>query len=87
MDTKNTLLALIYQAQSNYDGSLHCLFTLINQAIAKTHVDDINWYIMNDMAESDVLLLIVQNDIDLSINFNDLVLFEAVKYVCSLKSL
>ncbi|WKY60671.1 hypothetical protein Q5H80_17805 [Vibrio sp. SNU_ST1] len=81
MDTKNTLLTLIQHSRSNCDASLCELLALIQDAVIQSKEDDIDWYITNDISESDVLLLIVMNDIDLSINFHELVLFKAVQYI------
>ena len=40
--------------------------------------EDIHWYTINAISESDVLLYIVLNDIDLSVNFDNVVLVQAV---------
>ncbi|CAH7220227.1 conserved hypothetical protein [Vibrio chagasii] len=83
MDTKNTILAIVLQAQSECDSSLQELFLLIKQAVIRSEVADIDWYIMNDMSDDDVLLFIILNDIELSINYNESVLIEVVQYIFS----
>ena len=36
---------------------------------------------MNDLTDDDILLIIVLTDVDLSINFTELILSEAVNYI------
>ncbi|PML07638.1 hypothetical protein BCT85_20160 [Vibrio lentus] len=81
MNTKNTILALVLQAQSDCGDSLQELFLLIKQAVIRSDVADIDWYVMNDMSDNDVLLLIMLNDIELSIHYNEVVLIEVVQYI------
>ncbi|WP_133152419.1 hypothetical protein [Vibrio lentus] len=54
---------------------------LIKQAVIRSDVADIDWYVMNDMSDNDVLLLIMLNDIELSIHYNEVVLIEVVQYI------
>ncbi|WP_225874955.1 hypothetical protein [Vibrio atypicus] len=47
----------------------------------RTDSAEIDWHLMNDLVVDDILLIIVLTDVDLAINFNEIVLREAVKYV------
>ncbi|MGV2989604.1 hypothetical protein ACE1OE_18335 [Vibrio sp. E150_011] len=42
---------------------------------------EIDWHLMNDLSESNVLLLIVLAETDLTIQYDELVLSNAVNYV------
>lgn len=81
MDTKNVLLKLIHQAQLTHDDCLREVFTLIKKAVIRSKTEDIDWYIMNDMSDNDVLLLIVLSDTELSVSFNEFIIVEAVRYI------
>ncbi|CAH6942600.1 conserved hypothetical protein [Vibrio chagasii] len=81
MDTKSILLKLVQQAQTNSDECLKELFELMRKAVIRGEMENIEWYIMNDMSDEDILLLLVTTDVDLSVNFDELVLIEAVRYV------
>ncbi len=78
MDTKNNLLKLVLDAQSN---CVYELFFLIHEAVQRCEIGDIDWYLMNDMSESDVLLFILLNDVELSVHFNEITLLESVHYL------
>ncbi|MDH5929481.1 hypothetical protein L8S13_24670 [Vibrio lentus] len=54
---------------------------MMSQALIRTDSGEIDWHLMNDLVVDDILLIIVLTDVDLSINFNELVLREAVKSV------
>ncbi|MFA0192676.1 hypothetical protein [Vibrio lentus] len=81
MDTKNTISYLLSQAQENGDDCLTELFVLMQQALLRKPEEDIDWYLMNDMSENDILLLITLTDIDLSVQFSDEILIAAVRCV------
>ncbi|MGF1775881.1 hypothetical protein [Vibrio nomapromontoriensis] len=81
MDTKAIILTLIHRAKSDCDTSLNELFGMMNQAVMRTDEEEIDWHLMNDLTKADILLLIVLTDIYLTINFDELVLNEAVNYV------
>ncbi|CDT56389.1 conserved hypothetical protein [Vibrio coralliirubri] len=81
MNTKNTLLNLVIGALADCDDSVRELFTLIHEAVKSCATDDIDWYLMNDMSEGDVLLFILLNDTELFIHFNEIVLIEATHYL------
>lgn len=54
---------------------------MMSQAVMRTDAEEIDWHLMNDLAEVDILLLIALTDVTLTINFSECVLSEAVKYV------
>ncbi|MCG9678956.1 hypothetical protein [Vibrio sp. Isolate24] len=54
---------------------------MMSEAVMKIDVEDIDRHLMNECVDADILLLIVLTDIDLTINFSELVLSQAVKYV------
>ncbi|MGD8233419.1 hypothetical protein [Vibrio sp. TRT 1302] len=54
---------------------------MMSQALMRTDSAEIDWHLMNDLMGDDILLIIVLTDANLTINFNELVLREAVKYV------
>ncbi|MEZ8844594.1 hypothetical protein AB6E06_23445 [Vibrio splendidus] len=81
MDTKNTISNLLNQAQANGDGCLTELLLLMQQALLRKPEEDIDWYLMNDMSENDILLFVTLTDTDLSVQFNDEVLIAAVQFV------
>ncbi|CAH7146166.1 conserved hypothetical protein [Vibrio chagasii] len=84
MDTKNTLLKLVLDAQSDCEDCLCELFFLIHEAVQRCDIGLINWYVTNDMPDSDVLLFILLNDVELSVNFNEMVIVEAVNHISNL---
>lgn len=86
MNTKNILLKHIYRAKLDSDTCLSELLDLMNQAVVKTDAEDIDWHLMNDLSEADILLLITLTDVHLTINFNETVLNEVVQYVMELGS-
>ncbi len=59
---------------------------MMSEAVMKIDVEDIDWHLMNELTDADVLLLIVLTDIDLTINFNESILSQAVKYVMAFSS-
>lgn len=59
---------------------------MMSEAVMKIDMEDIDWHLMNELADADILLLIVLTDIDLTINFNEFVLSQAVKYVMAFSS-
>ena len=81
MDTKNAISKLVNQAQTTCDDCLTELFFLMHQALLRSEEEVIDWYIMNDMSESDILMLIALTDTDLSVQFNDEIIILAVQYV------
>jgi hypothetical protein len=81
MNTKTFLLAQIHRAKLDCDKCLDDLFDMMSQAVMRTDSDEIDWHLMNDLTDDDILLIIVLNDVDLSINFTELILSEAVNYV------
>lgn len=81
MNVKTTLLTHIHRAKLDSEKCLDELLDMISQAVARTDLGEFNWYLMNDLVDADILLIIALTDIDLTINFNDCVLIEAVKYV------
>ncbi|MCW8335492.1 hypothetical protein [Vibrio paucivorans] len=81
MNTKTFLLAQIHRAKLDCDKCLDDLFDMMSQALMRTGSAEIDWHLMNDLVGDDILLIIVLTDVNLTINFNELVLREAVKYV------
>ncbi len=81
MNTKTFLLAQIHRTKLDCEKCLDCLFDLMSQALIRTDSAEIDWHLMNDLVVDDILLIIVLTDVDLAINFNEIVLREAVKYV------
>ncbi len=81
MNTKTFLLAQIYRAKLDCEICLDDLFDMMSQALMRTDSAEIDWHLMNDLVSDDILLIIVLTDADLSINFNELILREAVNYV------
>ncbi|MDN3630787.1 hypothetical protein [Vibrio lentus] len=81
MNTKNTLLKLIIGALVDCDDCVRELFTLIYEAVKSCATEDIDWYLMNDMSEGDVLLFILLNDTEISVHFNEIILIEATHYL------
>ncbi len=81
MDTKTLLLHQIQRAMLDCDACLDDLFEMMSRAVLRTDAEQIDWHLMNEMGDADVLLLIVLTDMDLTINFNEIVLKEAVTYV------
>ena len=81
MNTKTFLLAQIHQAKLGCDKCLDDLFDMMGQALMRTDSAEIDWHLMNDLMCDDILLIVVLTDAELSINFDELVLREAVKYV------
>ncbi|MGY5614956.1 hypothetical protein [Vibrio brasiliensis] len=53
---------------------------MMSQAVMRTDAEEINWHLMNDLVDADILLIIVLTDVEFTVNFNS-VLSEAVKYV------
>ena len=80
MNTKTFLLAQIHRAKLDCDKCLDDLFDMMSQALMRTDSAEIDWHLNNDLVCDDILLIVVLTDADLSINFNELVLREAVKY-------
>ena len=87
MDTKNTISNLLNQAQANCDRCLTELILLMQQALLRKPEEDIDWYLMNDMSDNDILLFVTLTDTDLSVQFNDEVLIAAVQFVFRCESL
>ncbi len=81
MDTKTFLLAQIHRVKLDSDKCLVELLDMMSQALMRTDSAEIDWHLMNDLVDDDILLIIVLTDADLSTNFNELILREAVKYV------
>ncbi|UTZ27702.1 hypothetical protein HB761_13665 [Vibrio campbellii] len=81
MNTKTFLLAQIRRAKLDCDKCLDDLFDMMGQALMRTDSAEIDWHLNNDLVCDDILLIVVLTDADLSINFNELVLRKAVKYV------
>lgn len=81
MNTKTFLLAQIHRAKLDCDKCLDDLFDMMSQAVMRTDSDEIDWHLMNDLTDDDILLIIVLTDVDLSINFTELILSEAVNYI------
>lgn len=81
MDTKTFLLAQIHRVKLDSDKRLVELLDMMSQALMRTDSAEIDWHLMNDLVDDDILLIIVLTDADLSTNFNELILREAVKYV------
>jgi hypothetical protein len=81
MDTKNRLLTLTLRAARNSDKCASELFNLLAQAIRRTDAEEIEWHQVNDMLEQDSLLIIALTNVDLTINFSEVVIREAVRYV------
>lgn len=81
MNTKTFLLAKIHRAKLDCDKCLINLLDMMSQAVARTDPDEIDWHLMNDLTDDDILLIIVLTDVDLSINFTELILSEAVNYI------
>lgn len=81
MNTKTILLTHIHLAKLDCGRCLDELLDMMSRAVMRTDVEEINWHLMNDLADADILLIIVLTDLELTINFNDSVLREAVKYV------
>ncbi|MEZ8107043.1 hypothetical protein A6E07_11500 [Vibrio cyclitrophicus] len=85
MNTKYLLLEHIHSASESCDRRLNQLFTLMTQAVMRNDAEEIDWHLMNDMSESDVLLIIVLTNIKLTIQYDELILRSAVDYVMSSK--
>ncbi|MGR5096590.1 hypothetical protein [Vibrio maritimus] len=81
MNTKSFLLAQIHRAKLDSDKCLVELLDMMSLALMRTDSAEIDWHLMNDLLDDDILLIIVLTDVGLSINFNELVLREVVKYV------
>ncbi|WP_439654175.1 hypothetical protein [Vibrio jasicida] len=81
MNTKTFLLAQIHRAKLDCDKCLDELLDMLSQALMRTDSTEIDWHLMNDLVDDDILLIIALTDADLTINFNELVLREAVKFV------
>ncbi|ASI89635.1 hypothetical protein [Vibrio mediterranei] len=81
MNTKTILLAHIHRAKSQWNNGLSELFSMMSQAVMRVDAREIDWHLMNDLSESDVLLLIVLSDTDLTIRYDELVLSNAVNFV------
>ena len=71
----------IHRARSNAKSWLDELLAMIELAVERTDAEEIDWYVINDLLDIDILLLIVLSDIDLTINFHELILNQAVRYV------
>ncbi|WP_237333054.1 hypothetical protein, partial [Vibrio anguillarum] len=81
MNTKTFLLAQIHRAKLDSDKCLVELLYMMSQALMRTDSAEIDWHLMNDLVDDDILLIIVLTDAGLSINFNEVLLREGVKYV------
>ena len=81
MNTKTFLLNLIHRAKLDCDKCLDDLFDMMSHALMRTDPEEMDWCLMNDLMDDDILLIIALTDADLSINFNELVLRETVKYI------
>lgn len=81
MNTKTLLLAQIHRAKLDCDKCLTDLLDMMSQAVMRTDPDEIDWHLMNDLTDDDILLIIVLTDVDLSINFTEHILSEAVNYI------
>jgi hypothetical protein len=57
------------------------LFTLLRKAVQKYESDEIDWHLVNGLTDFDILLLIAMTDADLAVNFDAIVLEEAVSFV------
>lgn len=68
------------------DTCLNEILEMISQAVDRTDLEEIEWHLRNDLMEQDVLLLIVLTDIELTINFSEVVLTEAVRFIMSFGS-
>ncbi|MDA0107813.1 hypothetical protein OH456_06645 [Vibrio sp. La 4.2.2] len=83
METKTLLLHQIQRAMLDCDACLDDLFEMMSRAVLKTDAEQIDWHLMNEMGDADVLLLIVLTDVDLRASFNEVVLKKAVNYIHS----
>ena len=81
MNTKSIFLEYIHRANTHCDSSLNQLFALMTQAVMKVDSDDIAMHLMNDVSDPDLLLLIVLTDIDLTTQYDEIVLATAVTHV------
>ncbi|EJE4192492.1 hypothetical protein M3904_003175 [Vibrio parahaemolyticus] len=81
MNTKTFLLSLIQRAKLDCDKCLDELVDMMSHALMRVDPEEIDWHLMNDLMDDDILLIVVLTDADLSINFSELILREAVKYV------
>nr|WP_249335788.1 hypothetical protein [Vibrio parahaemolyticus] len=81
MNVKTILLTHIHRAKSDREKCLDELLDLMSQAVARTDLEEFDWYLMNDLVDADILFTIVLTDVDLTINFNEYVLIEAVRFV------
>lgn len=81
MNTKLIFLEYIHRANTQCDSCLNQLFSLMAQAVMKVDSDDIALHLMNDVSDPDLLLLIVLTDIDLTTQYDELILTIAVTHV------
>ncbi|PMO78077.1 hypothetical protein BCT01_13290 [Vibrio tasmaniensis] len=81
MNTKSVLLDYIDRANANGDNCYKQLLVLMRESVARTDAEEIDWHMINDLLEADVLLLIVLTDMDLTIQYHEYVLMHAVTFV------
>lgn len=86
MNTKSIFLEYIHRANTHCDSCLNQLFTLMTQAVMKVDSDDIALHLMNDVSDPDLLLLIVLTDIDLTTQYDEIVLATAVTHVMNFEN-
>ncbi|TVU69907.1 hypothetical protein FQP87_20240 [Vibrio tasmaniensis] len=86
MNTKSIFLECIHRANTQCDSCLNQLFSLMAQAVMKVDSDDIALHLMNDVSDPDLLLLIVLTDIDLTTQYDELILAIAVTHVMNFES-
>ena len=86
MNTKSIFLEYIHRANTHCDSCLNQLFALMTQAVMKVDSDDIAMHLMNDVSDPDLLLLIVLTDIDLTTQYDEIVLATAVTHVMNLEN-
>ncbi|OBT00489.1 hypothetical protein A9257_07350 [Vibrio cyclitrophicus] len=86
MNTKSIFLEYIHRANTQCDSCLNQLFSLMAQAVMKVDSDEIALHLMNDVSDPDLLLLIVLTDIDLTTQYDEIVLATAVTYVMNFEN-
>ena len=86
MNTKSIFLEYIHRANTHCDSCLNQLFALMTQAVMKVDSDDIAINLINDVSDPDLLLLIVLTDIDLTTQYDEIVLATAVTHVMNFEN-
>lgn len=81
MNTKTVLLTQIHRAKLDGGKHLNELLDEMSQAVMRTDIAEIDWHLMNDLADDDILLIIALTDVVLTVNYNEYVLRKVVKHV------